>query len=237
MILLYTDFGWTGPYVGQMRAVLAAEVAGVAVVDLMHDAPEFRPVEAGLLLEALVQWLPVRSTVVAVVDPGVGSARRALLARAQERWFIGPDNGLLSPVLAGAGARAWSILVPDDAAASFHGRDVFAPAAARLVTGVLPRGLQPVTDWQGAGQAVDRQRIVYVDGYGNVMTGLRAAEQAHDWQPSVAGVTLGRARTFSDVAPGEAFWYENSVGLVELAVNQGSAAAKFSLRPGQLFPT
>jgi len=232
MILLFTDFGWQGPYVGQMKAVISARAQSVPVIDLMHDAPAWRPVEAGLLLGALAEWLPERAVTVAVVDPGVGGERRALLAHCGRRWFVGPDNGLLAPVLDGPETHAWSLPVPEAAAPTFHGRDVFAPAAAGLALGHMPDGAQPVTDWERP--AVGPERVVHIDGFGNVITGVR--DTATDRVPAPGGRSLPRARTFCDVAEGEAFWYGNSQGLVEIAVNRGSAAARFGLAVGDPVP-
>ena len=97
MILLFTDFGLEGPYVGQMKAVLHREAPGVPVVDLMHDAPAFDPRAAAYLLAALAPEMPPDFIVLAVVDPGVGGARRPLTVAAGGRWYVGPDNGLLAP--------------------------------------------------------------------------------------------------------------------------------------------
>ena len=137
MILLFTDFGWQGPYVGQLHLALAQEAPGIRVIDLMHDAPAFSPIAAGHLLSALVDRVPAEAVVVAVVDPGVGSARHPLLVEAAGRRFVGPDNGLLAPVTHRYEAVDVRIIEwrPPRLSASFHGRDLFAPAAARLVRG------------------------------------------------------------------------------------------------------
>lgn len=234
MILLYTDFGARGPYVGQMHAVLAAAAPGLAPIDLMHDAPAFAPVPAGYLLAALLDPLPAEAVILAVVDPGVGSARLPLVLRAGGRWFVGPDNGLLAPSWrrgTAEGRVAWRIdWRPPALSASFHGRDLFAPVAAMLARGVRPGSAAlPATPMPrpiiGADGPPDLAEIIYIDAYGNALTGLRAASV-----PADAGLALGRhrfarARTFSDVAPGTAFAYENAHGLMEIAVNQGRAEA------------
>jgi len=242
MILLYTDFGARGPYVGQMHAVLAAAAPGVAVIDLMHDAPAFAPVPAGYLLAALLDPLPAEAVILAVVDPGVGSARLPLVLRAGGRWFVGPDNGLLAPSWQRGGAEgqakgraethaAWRIdWRPPALSASFHGRDLFAPVAAMLAQWAQPGSAAlPATPMPrpiiGADGPPDLAEIIYIDAYGNALTGLRAAAVPPD-----AGLALGphrfaRARTFSAVAPGTAFTYENAHGLMEIAVNQGRADA------------
>jgi S-adenosylmethionine hydrolase len=233
MIVLCTDFGLAGPYTGQVKAVLARLAPQVPVIDLFADLPAFAPRLAAYLLAACALRLEAGDVVLAVVDPGVGSARRALVVEADGLWLTGPDNGLFEPVLRRARAsRAWQLEVPAQGIApTFHGRDVFAPAAARLALGGTPQGRQvePLRfpDWPD-----DLPAIVYLDRYGNAMTGLRAAGLADDTVLEVAGQHFARQRIFADVPPGAALWYENANGLAEIAVNGGSAAARFGLTPG-----
>ena len=233
MILLFTDFGTAGPYVGQMRTVLAASAPDVPVIDLMHDAPAFRPKEAGYLLAALAARTPADAVILGIVDPGVGTERRPVIVRLGSRWLVGPDNGLFAPAIrhaiaAGDRVAAWSITWrPAMLSASFHGRDLFAPVAAQLADGasipgdpIAPETLIGVRHWPD-----DLPSVVYVDGYGNLLSGLRAAEIPSGSRIGVAGRCLEKSETFGAVPVGTAFWYVNSCGLVEIAVNQGSAAA------------
>jgi S-adenosyl-L-methionine hydrolase (adenosine-forming) len=233
MIALCTDFGPGGPYTGQVRAVLARLAPHVPAVDLFADLPAFSPQLAAYLLAACALRLEAGDVVLAVVDPGVGSARRALVVEADGRWLTGPDNGLFEPILRRAeGWRAWRIEVPGQGiAATFHGRDVFAPAAARLALGEAPQGAR-IEPTRFPGWPDDLPAIVYVDHYGNAMTGLRATHLAVDTVLEVAGWRIARKRIFADVPAGEALWYENANGLAEIAVNGGSAAAIFGLAPG-----
>ncbi|MDY6943449.1 MAG: SAM-dependent chlorinase/fluorinase [Pseudomonadota bacterium] len=234
MIFLFTDFGADGPYVGQMRAAIARVYPDVAVVDLCHDLPPFRPRSAAYLLAALVDQLPVGAIVVGVVDPGVGSERRAVVLTADGRCFIGPDNGLFSVVARRADQTHWRELIGARSrlSATFHGRDVFAPAAARVVAGqdleTAPMG-QPAI---GLEWPEDLAEIIYVDHYGNAMTGLRASHLKASDALALDSHQIPFARTFSDVPAGAAFWYENSNGLVEIAVNQGRADGGLGLRVG-----
>ncbi len=233
MILLFTDFAWDGPYVGQMKARLLA--AGVGpVVDLMHDAPAFDPRASACLLWALARQQTSPAHWLAVVDPGVGGGRRAVALEADSHWWVGPDNGLFALVVRHATrARAFELPVSETAAPTFHGRDVFAPAIARLAQAgpgdwpaIDPRSLDRPSwpdDWPA---------VIYVDAFGNAMTGLRADRVRGNARIRVGEYSLTRARTFSERPPGEAFWYANSLGLVELAVNLGSAAERLGLRPG-----
>ena len=234
MIALFTDFGLDGPYVGQMKAVLAARAEGVAVVDLMHDVPPFDSKSGAYLLAALLPYLPANSVVAAVVDPGVGSEREALVLEADSRRIVGPDNGLMEIAARHADDARWRRVAwqPEELSASFHGRDLFAPIAARLATGVLFEGDAAAPDSAFAAWPDDLPEVIYIDRYGNAVTGLRASTIG--WAPEVriGDVELERGRTFSDLPLGQAFWYENANGLIEIAVNQGSAAAVLGLAVG-----
>jgi S-adenosylmethionine hydrolase len=235
-IVLFTDFGFSDPYVGQVKAVLHQHAPAVAVIDLHHDAPAFNVRSSAHLLASLAGAFPEGSVFLAVVDPGVGGARDALVVQADNRWYVGPDNGLLSVV----GARAlkgdgWRILWrPERLSDSFHGRDLFAPVAARLAAeNSLPR------DWFEHKSALDVEfgaddlpEIIYADHYGNAWTGIRAGGIPRESLLAAGGLRLPYARVFSETAAGSAFWYENSQGLVEIAVNCDSAARKLSLGIG-----
>jgi S-adenosylmethionine hydrolase len=235
MIVLFTDFGLEGPYVGQMTAVLAREAPGTTVVSLFADAPAFDPQAAAYLLAAYAPEFPLGSVFLCVIDPGVGGKRAPLALQADGRWYVGPDNGLFALVARRAReARWWKITWrPERLSASFHGRDLFAPVAARLARGEPPPGDElaaPPTS--GADWPDDLPRIVYTDHFGNAMTGLRAELLAERAELEVAGRRLRRARTYSDRPPGEAFWYENANGLAEIALARGRADRELGLAVG-----
>ncbi len=235
MIVLFTDFGGAGPYVGQVEAVLAREAPGARVIDLLHDAPAHDARRSAYLLAALVDVFPNDAVFVGVVDPGVGAGRDAIVAEADGRRFVGPDNGLFEIVLRRARVRAaWTITWrPAALSASFHGRDLFAPVAAMIAGGgeVPGTAIDVATigrpDWPD-----DLDEIVYIDHYGNAMTGRRAATVAANGVAETRGRRIARAATFSDVEPGDALWYENSSGLAEIAVNQGRASDQLGLTIG-----
>jgi S-adenosylmethionine hydrolase len=235
MIVLFTDFGLHGPYTGQMKAVLHRMAPGIPVVDLFADAPVGNPRASAYLLAAYAGWFPAGTAFLAVVDPGVGGDRPSLIVEADGRRFVGPGNGLFELVLRrAADARRWDIdWQPEQLSASFHGRDLFAPVAAMLARGDPPPGRSRADDtdrrpdWPD-----DLAGIVYVDHFGNAMTGLRAGAMPAVATLSVAGRMLPRARTFSDLLPGTAFWYENANGLAEIAVNQGRADRDLGLAIG-----
>jgi len=225
-VFLFTDFGSADIYVGQVKAALLEYAPRQSVVDLLNDAPAFNIRAAAHLLAALLDRLPSGVVVLAVVDPGVGSAREPVAVRASGRWLIGPDNGLLS-VAAGRAARheaytiAWR---PKALSNSFHGRDLFAPVAGLLARGerkgarLRKRARLGVTF-----EASDLREVIYVDHFGNVVTGLRASAFGRDRVMLVNGIRIPYARVFSEVPQGQLFWYENSLGLVELAANSASA--------------
>jgi S-adenosylmethionine hydrolase len=235
MIALFTDFGLHGPYTGQMKAVLHQMAPAVPAIDLFADAPMGNPKASAYLLAAYAAWFPVGTVFLCVVDPGVGGPRPAIVLETDGRWYVGPGNGLFELVRRRAiKTRNWDIdWRPERLSASFHGRDLFAPVAAMLALGEPPPG-------QPRGGEADRRadwpddlcEIVYVDHFGNAMTGLRAAVLPPDARLAAAGHILERERTFSDRPPGSAFWYENSNGLAEIAVNQGRADRDLGLATG-----
>ena len=235
MLVLFTDFGLSGPYIGQMRAVLQREAPGVPVIDLFADAPTFDSMASAYLLAAFAPEFQAGEVFLCVVDPGVGSARGALILEADGRWFVGPDNGLLEIVARHANTRRWWSITwrPEHLSASFHGRDLFAPVAARLARGEAPPGdacdgpAGPGRDWPD-----DLARVIYIDGFGNAMIGMRAMMLAPTDLLEVGSKRLARAVTFSDVPPGTGFWYENANGLAEIAVNQGRAEAVLGITIG-----
>lgn len=233
MIVLFTDFGLAGPYTGQMKAVLQRDAPAAPVIDLFADAPSRDPKAAAYLLAAYSVWFPAGTVLLSVVDPGVGGARAPLIVEADGRWFVGPDNGLFEIVLRRATvARVWKIdASPAALSATFHGRDLFAPVAAQLARGEAPPA-RPGTPDRGACAhwPDDLGEIIYLDHYGNALTGLRAAMLPADATLLVSsGRRIARARTFGDVAPGAALWYENANGLAEIAVNLGRADQSLGL--------
>lgn len=237
MIVLFTDFGLAGPYTGQMKAVLRREAPASEIIDLFADAPTGDPRASAYLLAAYAAWFPPGTIFLCVVDPGVGGTRAPLMIEADRRWYVGPENGLFELVLRRAKSAhgfeiAWH---PPKLSASFHGRDLFAPVAAMLARGERP----PVRARDAIRESAwpdDLAEIVYVDHYGNAMTGLRGGAV-----PAGATLILGdktrviHAATFSAVPEGGAFWYENSNGLVEIAINRGRAADRLHLAIGSTF--
>ncbi len=175
MIVLFTDFGLADPYVGQLHAVLAHAAPGVPVIDLFHAVPSYDVRAGAYLLAAYACAIAPGAVFVCVVDPGVGSARLPVMARIDGSWYVGPDNGVLA-VLARRAQRVESYAIrwrPERLSDSFHGRDLFAPVAARLAGGEQPAAEPaPLTlpDWPA-----DLAQVIYIDHYGNAITGTRAS--------------------------------------------------------------
>jgi S-adenosylmethionine hydrolase len=235
MILLFTDFGSADVYVGQIKLALAIHAPDAHVVDLLHEVPNFDVHAGAHLLAALHERIPESSVTMAIVDPGVGSMRQALVVMADGRWYVGPDNGLLSVVLSRArDCRIWQILwSSSDISNSFHGRDLFAPIAAMLDKKEWwTDALIPVTRLNVMLDSTELPQVIYIDHYGNAMTGIPAAVIKSSNVLRVGNHKLRYARVFSDVAEGESFWYPNSIGLVEIAMNCGHAAQALMINVG-----
>jgi S-adenosylmethionine hydrolase len=235
MLVLFTDFGIDDVYVAQMKVALLAHAPDALIIDLLHHAPAFEPKPAAHLLAALRARFPTHAVFVAVVDPGVGGTREAIAIEADEQWYVGPDNGLLSVVAARAKrARCFRIAWrPERLSASFHGRDLFAPVAAWIASGDVPRGaLEPISAPTVQLDAGDLPQVIYIDHYGNAVTGLRSAHMPQGATLEVERRIVPHARVFVGVPAGAAFWYANSIGLAEIAVNRGSAATSLNLAVG-----
>jgi S-adenosylmethionine hydrolase len=252
LVTLTTDFGTRDPFAGLMKVQLLARCPEARIVDLTHEIPAFRPAAAAFWLERVPHWCPAGTVHVAVVDPGVGTARRLLVVEAFGQWFLAPDNGLLGGLLLRPEAVVHEI-APECTtrfalgarSATFHGRDVLAPLAGELAAGrATPADLGPrITDaWREPGRpaAACAARagadgvVIWVDRYGNAYTSLAADRVAADCVAAleVAGRTLPLLRTYGDAAPGTAIALVNSFGVVEVAVVQGSAAEVLRLEVG-----
>ena len=235
LIACFTDFGPTGPYQGQMAAVLASQAPNTPQITLMADAPMFDPQAAGLLISSLCDHMPPGTLYLAVVDPGVGGSRRPLILRTERDIFVGPDNGLFVPIVRRYDnceivSIEWR---PERLSESFHGRDLFAPVAAKLANGEDVAGTSiDINEMVGFHSPLDRNRIIYLDHFGNAISGITAEEVTDNAIISINGKSVRYARTFSEVSIGEPFWYRNSFGLVEIAVNCGSAVGLLGLELG-----
>lgn len=237
MIHLYTDFGVAGPYNGMMRSVLMRTAPGVDICDLMFDAPDRNPKAASYLLAGLRSILHAGDVLLGVIDPGVGGSRMPLIVCCDGIWFVGPDNGLFEIMIRrSVHCRIWR-LDYDKAkvSSSFHGRDVFAPAAAMIAAGDIDKiqksEIDPtLRDALAQNWPDNLAEVIYVDPYGNLLTGL--PPQAPDTTVDINGNLVNFARTFSDVPQGAGFHYANSLGQCEISVNCGRADVLFEAAIG-----
>ena len=244
-VALLSDFGHTDHYVGVLHAVLEREAPGVIRLDLGHDLDAGDIWGACFALRCAWPHLPDDCVVMAVVDPGVGTERRAVVVSIGNRSLVAPDNGLAAAVSEATTAVVldWRRMGVDEPSRTFHGRDLFAPAAARLARGgdmndlgdeIAPDTLapcplpEPVSTVSGcAGQ------ILHVDRFGNLVTNARCDDEPEivsaTWR---TGRTARRVRTYAEARPDEVVLLEGSAGYFELAVNCGSAADVTGLERG-----
>jgi S-adenosylmethionine hydrolase len=241
VITLLTDFGLTDPFAGIMKGVIAAEFPAALIIDLCHGIPPQSVAEAAFWLERSYAWFPPGSVHVAVVDPGVGSARRILALAAQDHYFLAPDNGLLATSLLAGAATVREVdlervgLRPRSA--TFHGRDVFAPLAARLASGALP--LAALGDPAEPNPCVleapsnDGERItgsvVTIDRFGNLITNLGQESVARARYAQIGEHAVRLVRTYADAQPGELVALINAFDVLEIAVRDGSAENRLGL--------
>lgn len=237
MIVLFTDFGTSDPYVGQMKARIHELAPNHQVVDLLHEAPDYNAHAGAHLIAAFAPSFPPGSVFVCVVDPGVGCDRDGVVVTAGGRWFVGPDNGLLSIIAERSpNSKVWRInWKPENLSASFHGRDIFAVIAAEIATGEFPFAkLDEKPALNVEFDSGDLPRVIYIDHFGNAWTGIRGANIPSGSRVVAKGGEFSQAETFGSVPKGDGFWFVNSVGLLELAINRGNVAEKLGMKVGDM---
>jgi S-adenosyl-L-methionine hydrolase (adenosine-forming) len=230
LITLLTDFGTADGYAAEVKGVLLSGAPDAVVVDAGHDVAPQDVDGARLALARFWRRFPEGTIHLVIVDPGVGSTRAALAMQCEGRFLIGPDNGVLSPALLVPGARVVRLDVPTAAAATFHARDVFAPAAVRLAMGaavdelgeaagdpVIRRTPEPHRNPDGTLEGL----VVTIDRFGNAVTNFLGVRGGI---VRIAGRDVAVRRTYADAAPGEAVAVVGSSGLLEIALRDGNAA-------------
>ncbi len=244
VVTITTDFGTKDGYVGEVKGVLATRAPEAALVDVAHDVTPGDVRGAAWILGRIWSRFPVGTVHLAVVDPGVGGARTPIAVRVAERWFVGPDNGLLSFV-----SRAFSVeearridlaIGGSPPSNTFHGRDVFAPAAAHLSAGADPRRIGPEVE---GSQIVEltlprpvRQgdslhgHVLHVDHFGNLITNLQNDDLPPSPRVMISGVTVPTlSRSYGAVGRGELLASLGSGGTLEIAVRDGSASERLGV--------
>jgi S-adenosyl-L-methionine hydrolase (adenosine-forming) len=242
LVTLLTDFGTGDSYVAEMKAVILRDAPAAVLVDISHSVPPGDVRSAAYLIARTWHRFPRDTVHLAVVDPGVGTQREALAIAARGHWFVGPDNGLFTAPLAAGEVEIVALPVPPGAAPTFHGRDLFAPAAAALAAGARLEGLGApfggtpqrlaYTEPHYEGKSVVGE-IVYVDRFGTLITNLTPELVPPYAVLEVEGLDIGPLRrTYGDVATGGLLAYVGSGGAVEIAVRDGSAARRLGLGVG-----
>ena len=242
IVTLTTDFGLSDHFVGTMKGVILGICPQAQIVDISHEVKPFAIPEAAYLIAQAYRYFPKKAVHVVVVDPGVGSARRALVAEAAGQFFIAPDNGVLSMIYAGEKHRVRALTnqryFRKPVSQTFHGRDIFAPAAAHLGAGVSAAEFgKPLSDYiqlefakpARAGVHSWTGCVLQADRFGNLITNFRASDFPGLADGAFSLVLSGRrvirlARSYAERAPGELFVIAGSSGYLEVSVNQDSAA-------------
>ncbi|MCX6028656.1 MAG: SAM-dependent chlorinase/fluorinase [Chloroflexi bacterium] len=247
IITLTTDFGLTDSYVGAMKGVILGLCPDARLVDLSHDIAAQNVTQAAYVLAAAAPYFPAGTIHLAVVDPGVGGERWPLVVQTGRALCVGPDNGLFSPFLTEPGACAWALDRPEfwlpQVSRTFHGRDIFAPVAAHLARGVLPGQmgqlisdpvLLPLTEPVRHPDGHVTGQVIYADRFGNLITNVPAAwVAAGRWRVEIAGQQIAGIRAaYADAQRGELLALVSSGGTVEVAVREGSAAARLGVGVG-----
>jgi len=253
-IVLLTDFGFRDSYVGVMKGVIRSVSRTAEIIDLSHNIMPQDVAEAAFVLSASYTYFPEGTIFVCVVDPGVGTERAVLYMRAGGKVFLAPDNGLLSVIEEACGReevrkvteRAYFLAKPST---TFHGRDIFAPVAAHLAEGLEPQKLGPVQRHirklrlpkpVRAADGSLRGEIIYIDQFGNLITNIRQSTLTQGPEAPGEQVVVrvkrrevkGLAKTYAEREPGELLALVGSSGYLEIAVNQGSAAAMLGCEKG-----
>jgi S-adenosyl-L-methionine hydrolase (adenosine-forming) len=246
IVTLTSDFGCRDHYVAAMKGVILTICPPATIIDICHEIQPQAVRQAGYLLASAAPYFPPGTVHVAVVDPGVGTERRPIVVGTERAVYVGPDNGIFSLVLERDPPR-WAVHLSNPryhlakVSATFHGRDVFAPAAAHLACGTDPhemgeplapselhteRILQQYEKGAGPWQA----HVLHIDRFGNLITGFRVPDPHANLVMTLSGQRIGHlSRTFADVEPGELVAYVGSSGLLEIAVRQGSAATTLGI--------
>lgn len=239
LVTLLTDFGTADGYVAEMKGVLLTGSPGVQLVDISHDVPAQDVDFARLTFARYWRRFPAGTVHVVVVDPDVGTSRKALAVESDGRFAVGPDNGVLSPAMLLPDARAVALEIPHGASPTFHGRDVFAPAAVRLLNGTPLDAMGTPFSEAALRRTPEAQRrpdggqdgvVLAVDRFGNLITNLTARG---DGLVEIAGRLLRILRTYGEVDEGELLALVGSHALIEVAVRGGSAARTLGVGRGE----
>jgi S-adenosyl-L-methionine hydrolase (adenosine-forming) len=250
IITLTTDFGTSDHFVGTMKGVILRIAPNAQIVDISHEVQPFEVTDGAFTIAQAYRYFPKKTTHVVVVDPGVGSTRRPLMAEMAGQYFIGPDNGIFSMIFAREQAKVRHITAEryflHPISSTFHGRDIFAPVAAHLATGITPAKFGKLIDDflrltfdqpNRTGKRAWTGSVLKVDRFGNLITNLHIEQfpniETRPFELNVGLQVVTRlARTFADGSPGDLFVVVGSSGYLEVAANQASAAKALGCAAG-----
>jgi S-adenosylmethionine hydrolase len=249
MITLTTDFGLKDPYAAEMKGVILSINPKATIVDVSHEVDEFNIRLGAFVLASAAPYFPVGTVHIAVVDPGVGTDRRAIVIRTKIGFFVGPDNGLLMLAAQNQGIQhIYELTNPKfrltNVSCTFHGRDIFAPAAAYLEKGVAPEEFgAEITDAVMPKFAAVQEKngvlmgeVLHIDGFGNITTNINQKllpkAATLKIQLPQASLTLRLGVTYAEAKPKKAITLVGSHGFLEIALNQASAAEKLKIKVG-----
>lgn len=236
IIALLTDFGTRDYFVGAMKGVILSIAPTATIVDITHEIGRHDIAEASFTLRSCWQKFPTGTVFVAVVDPGVGSERRAIVIKSRERFFVGPDNGIFG-FLAGEEGELEAVAVDVDRfrtgdSRTFEGRDIFAPVAAAIAGGTELHSLgDPILFQADAGESFDC--IIHVDRFGNAVTSVAANELDSISSIEVSGLAIStRVVCYADSESAEPFLIAGSAGFIEISIRKEPFSERFSVRIG-----
>ena len=251
LIVLMTDFGLSDTYVGQMKGVILSLAPSAQIIDLTHAITAQNVAQGAFLLGKSAPFFPEKAIFVAVVDPGVGTSRKAIAVETARHIFLAPDNGLLTAIFQ-TGEVTRSVTITNERftlparSSTFHGRDVFSPAAAHLASGVALKELGseidpsdclriPMTGCHTSDNGASWEgKIICTDHFGNLITSLDAKvlDRSKNWLVSAGNHQLPMCSTYGDAADLQPLAYTGSSGMIEIAIRNGNAAQVLGLRTG-----
>lgn len=235
MIILFSDYGLPGPYIGQVEAVLHAASPQSRVINLFADLPRQNPKASAYLVAACTCNYPEGTIFFCVVDPGVGSFDdNPVVMKLDNHWYVGPDNGIFDIITRRSEkVECWKInWRPEKLSATFHGRDLYAPVCAMIANGLDIPGEK--INWKDNHLWPDNlNEIIYIDHFGNCMTGIHGSGFNKTSVIRINHQDLDYVSIFSNSDTGKPFWYINSNELIEIAVNRGNAARMLGIEVGQ----
>ncbi|RKZ01291.1 MAG: hypothetical protein DRQ10_02385 [Candidatus Hydrothermota bacterium] len=239
VVAMISDFGLEDYYVGVMKAVMLSINENLKFIDITHEIPPFGVIPAQFILKISYKYFPPKTVFLTVVDPGVGSERRAMVLKTENYYFVGPDNGVFTYFM-DEKAQAFELPIPQNASRTFHGRDVFAPAAAKLASGVKPEDLGkpfddpvkveiPVPEPIGLEGEALKAMVLYIDRFGNLITNVPAEMvMDKDIRVEINGIEVsGLKSSYSEVDRKEPLALIGSSNYLEISVREGNAQEFF----------